>query len=375
MPVIPSATKNHFPERDAPPLVQNGSRERDPSPTAQDDKGPIALPDNARILVIRPDRIGDVALSTPVLMSLRAARPGWKIAILVRPMIAPLMEGHPAIDELLTLDTDDKPSWGNTATLADTLRVKKFDAALHLYSDFWISFAVWRAGVPVRIGPASKLARIFYNTALPQRRSRGERHEADYNLDLLAPLGIPPLRKSMLPVMPGAIGAAAALIDPSRKNIGVFPGMGGSARNWKPERYARLIDILAADGNNVILMGGAADAKTVDAVAAGCASTPKRFAGTSIKELAAFIHQLDLFVAPSTGPLHIAGAVGTPAVGIYCPIRVCLPRRWGPIGTGDAALCPDVPVCETCVKGRCPYWDCMDRLTTDDVAAAVKERL
>lgn len=337
--------------------------------------GPIALPDNARILVIRPDRIGDVVLSTPVLVSLRAARPGWQIAMLVRPMIAPLLEGHPAIDELLTLETNDKPSWNNTAALADTMRNKKFDAALHLYSDFWISLAVWRAGVPVRVGPASKLARIFYNTALPQRRSRGERHEADYNLDLLAPLGIPPLRETMLPVTPGAIGAAAGLIDPSRKNIGVFPGMGGSARNWKPERYARLIDILSADGNNVILMGGAADAKTVEAVAAGCASTPKRFAGTSIKELAAFIQKLDLFVAPSTGPLHIAGAVGTPAVGIYCPIRVCLPRRWGPIGTGDTALCPAVPVCETCVNERCPYWDCMDRLTTDDVAAAVKERL
>lgn len=336
---------------------------------------PIALPDSARILVIRPDRIGDVVLSTPVLASLRAAKPGWKIAMLVRPIVAPLLEGHPAIDELLTLDTDAKPSWKNTAALAGILRQKKFDAALHLYSDFWVSLAVWRAGVPVRIGPASKLARIFYNTALPQRRSRGERHEADYNLDLLAPLGIPPLRKSILPVAPDAIGAAVALLDSSRKNIGVFPGMGGSARNWKPEQYARLIDILNAEGNNVILMGGAADANIVDAVAAACAIAPKRFAGTQLKELAAFIRKLDVFAAPSTGPLHIAGAVGTPAVGIYCPIRVCLPRRWGPIGTRDAALRPDVPMCEACVKEQCPYWDCMDRLTADEAAAAVKERL
>ncbi len=336
---------------------------------------PVTLADNARILVIRPDRIGDVVLSTPVLMSLRAAKPNWKISMLVRPMIAPLLEGHPAIDELLTLDSDAKPSWKNTTGLAETLRQKKFDAALHLYSDFWVSLAVWRAAVPVRIGPASKLARIFYNTALPQRRSRGDRHEADYNLDLLAPLGIPPLRKSMLPVQPGAIGAAAALLDLSRKNIGVFPGMGGSARNWKPEQYAQLIDILKANAHNVILMGGAADAKIVEAVAAACAIKPRRFAGTHLKELAAFVQRLDVFVAPSTGPLHIAGAVGAPAVGIYCPIRVCLPRRWGPIGARDTALCPDVPPCEACVKEQCPYWDCMDRLTPGEAAAAVKERL
>ena len=336
---------------------------------------PLTLAENSRILVIRPDRIGDVVLSTPVLMSLRAAKPGWKIALLVRPMIAPLLEGHPAIDELIALDTDAKPSWKNTAALAGVLRLKKFDAALHLYSDFWISLAVWRAGVPVRIGPASKLARVFYNTALTQRRSRGERHEADYNLDLLAPLGIPPLRESMLPVWPNAIGAAAALLDPARKNIGVFPGMGGSARNWKPERYARLIDLLGAGGINVILMGGAADAAMVAGVADACVTTPKRFAGTDLKELAALIQKLDVFIAPSTGPLHIAGAVGTPAVGIYCPIRVCLPRRWGPIGKRDTAPRPDVPVCEKCVKEQCPYWDCMDRLSADEVAAAVKENL
>ncbi|TBR20839.1 MAG: glycosyltransferase family 9 protein, partial [Candidatus Nitrosotenuis sp.] len=93
---------------------------------------PVTLADNARILVIRPDRIGDVVLSTPVLVSLRAARPRWKIAMLVRPAVAPLLEGHPDIDELLTLEADGKPSWKNTAGLAGMLRQKKFDAALHL---------------------------------------------------------------------------------------------------------------------------------------------------------------------------------------------------------------------------------------------------
>ena len=336
---------------------------------------PVTLAEDARILVIRPDRIGDVVLSTPVLMSLRAAKPGWKIAMLVRPSVAPLLEGHPAIDELITLDTDGKPSWQNTKGIAGKLRQRKFDAALHLYSDFWVSLAVWRAGVPVRIGPASKLARIFYNTAIHQRRSHGDRHEADYNLDLLAPLGIPPLRNSLLPVWPSAIGASTALFDPSRKNIGVFPGMGGSARNWKPASYARLIDMLEADGHNVILMGSPADKITVDSVEAACAIKPRRFTGTHLKELAAFIQKLSIFVAPSTGPLHIAGAVGTPAVGIYCPIRVCLPRRWGPIGMHDAALCPAVPPCDACVKEKCPYWDCMDRLSPEEAATAIKERL
>lgn len=334
------------------------------------------IPENARILVVRPDRIGDVTLSTPVFSSIRAARPEWRIAALVRPAVAPLLGGHPALDEVLSLATDDKPTFDNTRGLARRLAQYKFDVALHLFSDFWISLAVWRAGVRVRIGPASKLARIFYNVAVVQRRSKGTRHEADHNLDLLAPLGIPPLRAPHLPASPENLGESANLLRTGKKNIGVFPGMGGSARNWRAAQYAELIALLQAGGWHVILMGGAADRALVDEVENACPASPARYTGDTLPRLAAFISQLDCFVAPSTGPLHIASAVGTPAVGIYCPIRVCLPQRWGPIGARDTALTPpDVPACERCIGPQCAWWDCMDRLTPASVADAVKERI
>jgi len=332
------------------------------------------LPENARILVVRPDRIGDVVLSTPVFTSIRIARPGWKIAALVRPMVAPLLEGHPDMDEVISLPTDDKPSFSNTRPLAADLGAKRFDVALHLYSDFWISLAVWMAGIRIRIGPASKLAKIFYNIPVAQKRSRGNRHEADYNLDLLTPLGIPPVRRSSIAVSEAAFPAAAGLLDSARKNVGVFPGMGGSARNWKPEKYAALIDLLDRAGINVILMGGPAESALLDAVESLAAAKPKRFVGAELKQLAAVLARLDCFVAPSTGPLHIATAVGTPAVGIYCPIRVCLPRRWGPIGEKDVALMPDVPACGKC-EPQCAHYDCMDSLSPESAARAVKERL
>lgn len=329
----------------------------------------------ARILVVRTDRIGDVILSTPVFTSIRRARPDWKITALVRPLVAPLLNGHPDIDEVMTLATDEKPSFANTGGLAGTLAGKRFDIALHLYSDFWISLAAWRAGIATRIGPASKLARIFYTTAVPQSRSKGEGHEADYNLALLAPLGIPPVRTSSIAPVPADIVFPPGLFDPARKNVGVYPGMGGSARNWKPEKYARLIGLLSREGMNVILVQGAADSEMVAAVESNCAEKPKKYAATRLMELAALIKKLDCFVAPSTGPLHIATAVGIPAVGIYCPIRVCLPRRWGPIGARDIALMPDVPVCERCTADECRHYDCMDTLPEEAAARAVKERV
>jgi len=335
----------------------------------------FTLPDDARVLVVRPDRIGDVVLSTPVFTSIRRARPGWRIAVLVRPMVAGLLKGHPDIDELLCLDTDDKPSFSNTAGLRERLAEKKFNAVIHLFSDFWISLAAWRASIPLRIGPASKSGRVFYNASISQRRSRGNRHEADYNLALLEPLGIAPVRKSSVHVPDGIRPETVAPIDKGRKNVGIFPGMGGSARNWKPEKYAGLLDSLAGDGMNVILICGPGEEELIDAVQSLAKNVAGRYVGKDLGELAAVIGALDCFVGPSTGPLHIATSVGTPAVGIYCPIRVCLPQRWGPIGDNDASFVPQVPVCERCVMEKCPYFDCMDGIEVESVFKAVKERV
>ncbi|GMT43160.1 MAG: ADP-heptose--LPS heptosyltransferase II [bacterium] len=327
------------------------------------------------ILVLRTDRIGDVVLSTPVFSSIRKARPRWNISVLVRPMIAELLENHPDIDEIITLDTNDKPSFFNCAQrLHKKLRPENFDFAVHLYSDFWVSMAVWRAGIPLRIGPASKAAQIFYNRSIKQRRSKGFLHEADYSLALLKPLGIEAVRKSSIAVLENPAEKAASLLDSGKKNVGVFPGMGGSARNWQPSRYAGLSDNISANGVNVILVCGPGEKRLIENVESISSKKPALYVAGGLKELAAFIKSLDCFVAPSTGPLHIASAVGTPAVGIYCPIRVCLPSRWGPIGENDSALKPDVPVCESCTGRQCEYYDCMDSLDVETVANAVMER-
>lgn len=330
---------------------------------------------SVKLLVVRPDRIGDVVLSTPVLGSLRSGRPGWEISLLIRPFVAGLFDGHPDVDNVITLETDDKPSFSNTRGLSAKLGKFNFDLAIHLYSDFWLSFAVWRAGVPHRIGPASKIAQVFYNHAIAQHRSKGGRHEADYNLDLLKPLGIPVLRQSRVVTPNGIPASAEKLLDNGKKNVGVFPVMGGSARNWKLRKYAELAEFLSGDGVNVILMCGPGEEKLLDELQSLASGGYSRYVGESLTGLAAFIKALDCFVAPSTGPLHIASAVGTPAVGIYCPIRVCLPERWGPIGDRDKSFVPDVGVCESCTVEQCEHYDCMEKIEVEPVRQAVMERI
>jgi len=331
--------------------------------------------EKVKILIVRPDRIGDVVLSTPVFTSIKKSKPNWKVYALLRPMVADLIDGHENLDGVIRLSTDDKPSISNIAGLSSKLRAEKFDVVIHLYSDFWISLATFLAKIPLRIGTTSKLAQIFYNKRISQKRSSGKKHEADYNLELLKPLGIEPVRKSSVPFLKELPDRLTSLIDATKKNIGIFPGMGGSARNWKPKQYAKLADELIEKDFNIVLIAGLNEEVLINSVAELQEEKSKKSTATSLKELAGFIKRLDCFIAPSTGPLHIATAVETPAVGIYCPIKVCLPTRWGPIGENDIGLVPDVEPCERCSEEQCEEYDCMDKLPVDEVLRRVLERV
>src|SRR5882672_12512942 len=110
-----------------------------------------------KILIVRTDRVGDVLLTTPVSAALRAAFPQVKISWLVRPYTAPLLENNPDVDEILT----------------DLNQIKKkmFDAAIVSYPRWKTAWVLWRAGIPLRIGPASKPYSVLFNKRIWQHRS------------------------------------------------------------------------------------------------------------------------------------------------------------------------------------------------------------
>jgi ADP-heptose:LPS heptosyltransferase len=94
-----------------------------------------------------------------------------------------------------------------------------------------------------------------------------------------------------------------------------------------------------------------------------------------LKELAAFIGSARLFISNSTGPLHIAAAVGTPVIAFYPPIRECSQRRWGPLTEKKMLFTADNALCERCKGGPCQGNDCMDQITVDRVVQAARKLL
>ncbi|MBF0169691.1 MAG: glycosyltransferase family 9 protein [Nitrospinae bacterium] len=342
------------------------------------------LPDNPRILVVRTDRIGDVALSLPVFVSLRKAYPTAFIAALTRTYTRDLLVGRDDVDLVIDFPADSPhvpKQW--YASLKEAIASQKFDAAILLFSNYSVARLIKAAGIPVRIGPASKVAVWFTLThAIRQRRAKGTRHEADHNLDLLTPLGVAPVRDGRIP-LPDA--ARRTFGDGSDRGVvGLHPGHGGSSQNWPKASYVALARRLADDGYRAVVTGSSAERALVERIVTDArvgadervAARIEPFVNTGgIGDLLAVLAGLDVFVASSTGPLHLASAVGTPVVGIYSPVFVCLPERWGPIGPDDVALVPPYGPCRRCVGARCPHHDCMTSISVEQVCRAALSRL
>lgn len=357
-----------------------------------------------RILVARPDRIGDVILSTPVITALRRQYPNAHITFLVRDVVAPLVREIPDVDSVFIYDPDGRHSgFGGFFRLMEELKAQDFDIAVVLHSTFRLAAALYGVGVPNRIGPLSKIhSFLFYNRGSRQRRSLVEMHEADYNLQLLRKLGIRvgshqiPAQVALVPdkVEWATEWLKAMKVRKGKSLIAVHPGMGGSALNWPENYYVELIRSLRKDGYEVVLTGGPSEEfllerisieleKTEDSVLvySGDPTIPegaktkgksekvseKRSAIRSVGSvdyLSALFSKADLVVAPSTGPLHIAVALGKPVVTFYPPIRVQSAIRWGPYITDpqDAGvLVPEVYCGEDfkCRGPKCHYYPCM----------------
>ncbi len=283
------------------------------------------------ILIARTDRLGDVLLTTPVSRALRAASPEAKISWLVRPYAAPLLEHNPDVDEVLLDDG------GSAHELARRIRSRHFDAAIVAYPRWRVSWAIWWAGVPLRIGPASKWYSLFFNRRLWQHRSQGQKHEADFNLDLLGPLGVPfrrvPTRFELTPIEKETARKTleSHRVSLERPIVMLHPGSGGSSARWPLQHFMKLGDALQEQGAQVIVTGGPGENYQSIMIDQMHRIPVFMAAGSvSLRELAALYSWADLLVSNSTGPLHLAVAVGTPTVSVYSTLPTCHPRRWGP---------------------------------------------
>jgi heptosyltransferase-2 len=316
-----------------------------------------------KVLLVRPDGIGDQILCLPVASALRRLLPQAKIAFLSSLYAAPLFEQHPDVDEVITISGNE-----SVGDLVSLFR-QGIDAAIFLKPFRRLMFAAWLARVPLRVATGYRWYSVWANRRVYQHRSDFSKHETDYNVDLLAGLGLDgglPVRPSLVLTKDERQAALRRLAVVPSPRVVLHPG-GFAARRWQGERYWSLAQRLVREGFGVVCTGSAAEGERFCAERGTHGLIPSMLnlmGQLTVRELMGVIGSSDAVVSGATGPAHIAAALDVPNVSLFDPRRNNLPTRWRPLGTG-VVLRPDVPTCEKCIYEACPYWDCLDRVDPD----------
>ena len=336
-----------------------------------------------RILVVRTDRLGDVVLTLPVLSSLRRCFPGARLSVLLRQYTGAIVTGNPFVDEIIWYDRDG--TLLPFRSILATLKAKRFDAAVLVRPDPRAALLLALAGIPVRIGTGYRYYSPLMTHRIFEHRSEATHHELEYNLHLLGPLGCDVRDEIAAPrfgvVVAEQTRASAeemlrSLGVRSDRRIVVHPGSGGSAADWPVESFAALARQLQESGAGTILVTGSRpEAAKAETIAGGCAGAVNLAGRLSVPQLAAVIESSRLFIGNSTGPLHVAVAVGTPVLGFYPSVPVMGRKRWGPYSPKSAVLSPDPARCLRPSAHRKNECSCMETIGVQDAVRAAEDLL
>jgi heptosyltransferase-3 len=333
------------------------------------------------ILVARTDRLGDVILTLPVVSVLRDHLPHARLGMLLRHYTGQIVQGNPDLDEILWYDDERGPV--PFFRMLRTLRQKRFDVVIVARPELRLALLMACARVPIRVGTAFRFYSVLFTHRVFEHRRFAEKHEVEYNVALLKPLEVPLDATSLrfpIRIEPSERDAVEARLQalgmiPGRKRVILHPGSGGSAREWPVGRFAELGQRLQHRGDvQVLVTGTAGEHWRVEEVVRGAGPPALDLAGQwSVRELAAVISGAELFVSNSTGPLHLAAALGIPVLAFYPTITPMSARRWGPYTPHAEVLeASPVPECPACSGGNPLECRCMESISVDRAFAAAQ---
>lgn len=292
-----------------------------------------------RIIISRTDGIGDVILTLPMLGLLKTHIPKVEIVFLNRKYTSPVLDCCEHIDRLVSWDDCEKKSIPDQVAFLKSLEA---DVIIHVFPRPEIARAAKMAGIAMRIGTTGRLYHIHTcNYLVRFSRKRSSLHEAQLNLKLLKPLKIKHRLKLRAIADFYGLHAPTAISDetkkwlqPDRKNVVLHPLSKGSAVEWGLDNFKRLIQLLPPDEFRIFLTGTEAEGQLFrDHLPIDEPSVIDISGKLDLRELVGFIASCSAVVACSTGPLHIAAALGVCTVGLYTSKRPMHPGRWAPLGS------------------------------------------
>ena len=323
-----------------------------------------------KIIISRTDSIGDVILTLPVAGVLKKANPRTEIIFLGKKYTRDVVESSLHVDFFMDWDDIQKNEKSEQVRIFKDIHA---DVIIHVFPVKEIALLAKKANIPLRIGTTGRLYHYFTCTKLiPISRRKSDLHEAQLNLKLVSSF----INKNnfSLNELPDYYGfkkieplndRIRKLISKEKFNLVLHPKSKGSAREWGLKNFAKLIEILPKDNFKIFITGTKAEGELLKNDILDKYPDVNDLTGKlTLIELVSFINEADGLVAASTGPLHIAAALGKHALGIYPPIKPMHPDRWAPLGKNTDYFVIDKN-CNKCRKlDKC---ECIESIKPEDV--------
>jgi ADP-heptose:LPS heptosyltransferase len=348
------------------------------------------LPRDANVLMVRLRSIGDVVLTLPALQALHDWRPDLRIHMLVEPLCAPLVEGHPAISEVIIL----RKFWDTVRQL----RRRRFAIAFNMHGGPTSAFLTRFSGAALRVCWAQRQYSSFYNVHVPIHFPVGgriEMHTAEHRLQQFLYAGLP---EKPLPPAKVYVDANAAErvrkklatrgLRPAEPYLVLRPGASQANKRWPVERFAAISQWLRESHGitSVVNLGPGdetieADVRKhfapIDRVSANSAANSAGgiiIDSLHLRELMALLAGSCFFLGNDTGPTHIAAALAKKCVVIF---GASDSKVWSPWKT-EYRLVENPFPCSQCPRGRCESLgasQCIFYVSVDEVREACEALL
>jgi heptosyltransferase I len=329
------------------------------------------------VCIVLLSGIGDVVHGLPLALGVKARDPRHHVTWVAEPAPAEVLRHHPAVDRIVVYRTRDGLS--GLRALRRSMADVRADLTLNVQRYLKSVWPTLLSGAPARVGlPPSKTRDGVRFTSTHVLAEGPWKHSQDLFLDFRWALGVArdaPVRWDVTFSAEEVAEREAFLSALGDAPIAsLVLGSANPKKDWPPERYAELADALTEEhGFRVLLLGGpsARERAAADTVLARARTGPADGLCDSVRALMGRIAGSALVVAPDTGPLHVAHALGVPVVGLFAHTN---PWRVGPWSRFRDLIVDRYtePGADPDPAGYLPRDDRMDTITVNDVLERVE---
>ena len=332
--------------------------------------------DVRKVLVVRLRSIGDTVLATPSLFALKRFLPNAQVDILVEDWVAPVLDNHPHVDNVIGLE---RGGFMTRARVARELRAANYDVVYNLHGGTTATFLTRATGARHRVGFKSYQYGQLHNHQAPSPLLIWEQqktHSVEQQLALLGWTGVPVTDRprTSLGISPKAAETVDRLLNQaglSEQNIAlIHPAAAFATKQWAAQNFARVVEFLAKRGFTSVAIAAPNEQALLEQLRSESSVDVVTFA-LSLPEVTALAARSQLFVGNDSGIAHIAAAVGTPSVVVFGSSNIA---HWRPWNTAPAEVVFEEMPCQPCHGYFCEQFaqpECILRVPVVRVTAAI----